>query len=177
MADGSVSSYTATVAPGSASCTAVAPTVTCTITNLTARTSYTATVTATNRQGTSPASRASNAVTPTAPANIFTMELLKNSAQFITTQLNLPRRGQRDSGGLVCLWVVVSEYLAGSQALLGASSVRLELPRFRGAGQLPISLCEGSLGVVMSHGLPYGSTWSGFSVVVLIRLICDQRSV
>ncbi len=65
VAGGSVSSYTATAAPGGASCTAVAPAVTCTITNLTAGTSYSATVTATNPQGTSPPSQASNAVTPT----------------------------------------------------------------------------------------------------------------
>ncbi len=94
MAGGLVSSYTATASPGSASCTAVAPTVTCTITNLTAGTSYTATVTATNQQGTSPPSRASNAVTPTAPVNTFTMKLPKSSARFITTQLNLSGPGK-----------------------------------------------------------------------------------
>ncbi len=93
VTDGLVTSYTATASPGGASCTAVAPTVTCTITNLTAGTSYTATVTATNQQGTSPASQASNAVTPTAPVNIFTMKLLKRSATSITTQLNLPGPG------------------------------------------------------------------------------------
>ncbi len=97
VAGGLVSSYTATASPGGASCTAVAPTVTCTITNLTAGTSYTATVTATNPQGTSPASRASNAVTPTGvavtPVNTFTMKLLKSSARFLTTQLNLPGPG------------------------------------------------------------------------------------
>ncbi len=93
VAGGSVSSYTATASPGGATCTAVAPTITCTITNLTAGTSYTASVTATNPQGTSPASRASNAVTPTAPVNIFTVKLLKRSAQSITTQLNLPGPG------------------------------------------------------------------------------------
>ncbi len=71
----------------------MAPTATCTITNLTAGTSYTATVTATNPQGTSPASQASNAMTPTAPVNIFTMKLLKRSATSITTQLNLPGPG------------------------------------------------------------------------------------
>ncbi len=65
VAGGLVSSYTATAAPGGASCTAVAPATSCTITGLTAGTSYTATVTATNPQGTSPASQASNAVTPT----------------------------------------------------------------------------------------------------------------
>ncbi len=66
VAGGLVGSYTATAAPGGASCTATAPAVTCTITGLTAGTSYTATVTATNPQGTSPSSLASNAVTPTA---------------------------------------------------------------------------------------------------------------
>ncbi len=58
------------------------------------------TVTATNQQGTSPASQAGNAVTPTAPAtptapvNTFTMKLLKRSAQSITTQLNLSGAGK-----------------------------------------------------------------------------------
>ncbi len=65
VAGGSVSSYTATAAPGGASCTSVAPATSCTITGLTAGTSYSATVTATNPQGTSPPSQASNAVTPT----------------------------------------------------------------------------------------------------------------
>ncbi len=101
VAGGSVSSYTATAAPGGASCTAVAPATTCTITNLTAGTSYTATVTATNPHGTSPASQASNAVTPTdvalpptAPVNTFTIKSLKGGAQKITTQLNLPGPGK-----------------------------------------------------------------------------------
>ncbi len=93
-----MSSYTATASPGGASCTAVAPTLTCTITNLTAGTSYTFTVTATNQQGTSPASRASNAVTPTdvaaTPVNTFTVKLLKRSATSITSQLNLPGPGK-----------------------------------------------------------------------------------
>ncbi len=108
VAGGLVSSYTATAAPGGATCTAVAPAVTCTITNLTAGTSYSATVTATNPQGTSPPSQASNAVTPTdvappptdvappptAPVNTFTIKSLKGGAQKITTQLNLPGPGK-----------------------------------------------------------------------------------
>ncbi len=101
VAGGSVSSYTATAAPGGASCTAVAPATTCTITNLTAGTSYTATVTATNQQGTSPPSQASNAVTPTdvaltptAPVNTSTMKRPKIWPQKITTQLNLPGPGE-----------------------------------------------------------------------------------
>ncbi len=101
VAGGSVSSYTATAAPGGASCTAVAPATTCTITGLTAGTSYTATVTATSPHGTSPASQASNAVTPTAvalpptaPVNTFTIKSLKGGTRTITTQLNLPGPGK-----------------------------------------------------------------------------------
>ncbi len=108
VAGGLVSSYTATAAPGGASCTAVAPATTCTITNLTAGTSYTVTVTATNPQGTSPPSQASNAVTPTdvalaptglaltptAPVNTFTMKPPKIWPQKITTRLNLPGPGK-----------------------------------------------------------------------------------
>ncbi len=94
VAGGSVSSYTATAASGGASCTAVAPATSCTITGLTAGTSYTATVTATNPHGTSPPSQASNAVTPTAPVNTFTIKSLKGGTRTITTQLNLPGPGK-----------------------------------------------------------------------------------
>ncbi len=79
VAGGSVSSYTATAAPGGASCTAVAPATSCTITGLTAGTSYSATVTATNPHGTSPASQASNAVTPTSvPPGSFNLAVTKS---------------------------------------------------------------------------------------------------
>jgi len=108
VAGGSVSSYTATAAPGGASCTAVAPAITCTISNLTPGASYTATVTATNQKGTSPPSRASNAVTPTdvalalaptAPVNTFTMKRSKIWPQKINTQLNLPGPGKVAQAG------------------------------------------------------------------------------
>ncbi len=94
VAGGLVGSYTATAAPGGASCTAVAPATSCTITGLTADTSYTFTVTATNPHGTSPPSQASNAVTPTAPVNTFTIKSLKIWPKKITTQLNLPGPGK-----------------------------------------------------------------------------------
>ncbi len=93
VAGGSVSSYTATAAPGGATCTALAPAATCTITVRTGS-SYTATVTATNSHGTSPPSQASNAVTPTAPVNTFTIKTLKIWPKKITTQLNLPGPGK-----------------------------------------------------------------------------------
>ncbi len=99
VAGESVSSYTVTASPGGASCTAVAPATTCTITGLTAGTSYTFTVTATDPQGTSLASQASNAVTPTGdvppvPVNTFTMKPSKSWPQKITTQLKLPGPGK-----------------------------------------------------------------------------------
>ncbi len=99
VAGESVSSYTVTASPGGASCTAVAPATTCTITGLTAGTSYTFTVTATDPQGTSLASLASNAVTPTGdvppvPVNTFTMKTSKSWPQKITTQLKLPGPGK-----------------------------------------------------------------------------------
>ncbi len=99
VAGESVTSYTVTASPGGASCTAVAPATTCTITGLTAGTSYTFTVTATSPQGTSLASLASNAVTPTGdvppvPVNTFTMKPSKSWPQKITTQLKLPGPGK-----------------------------------------------------------------------------------
>ncbi len=88
-----VSSYTATVAPGGASCTAVAPATTCTITNLTAGTSYSATVTATNPQGTSPPSQASNAVTPLLPSNYFRVRSVKVGVKALTSTVVIPGPG------------------------------------------------------------------------------------
>ncbi len=99
VAGGSVSSYSATAAPGGASCTAVAPATTCTITDLTAGTSYTATVTATNPQGTSPPSQASNAVTPTdvvrpLPSNLFRIRSVKVGVKALTSTVVVPGRGK-----------------------------------------------------------------------------------
>ena len=62
-----ISRYTATAAPGGASCTATYPTRTCAITGLANGTAYTVTVTATNAAGTSTASSPSAAVTPFVP--------------------------------------------------------------------------------------------------------------
>ena len=57
-----ITGYTATSSPGSFTCSATVPT--CIVTGLTNGTSYTFSVTATNAQGTGPASAASTPVTP-----------------------------------------------------------------------------------------------------------------
>ncbi|MBK8078783.1 MAG: fibronectin type III domain-containing protein [Kineosporiaceae bacterium] len=58
-----ITSYTATASPGGQTCTATAPSTTCTLTGLTNGTTYTVTVTATNAAGTGAAS-SSASVTP-----------------------------------------------------------------------------------------------------------------
>lgn len=62
-----ITSYTATVQPGGATCTAVAPALTCTISGRNAETTYIVTVSATNAAGTGPAS-APFVVDPVVPA-------------------------------------------------------------------------------------------------------------
>jgi len=61
-----ITGYTVTGSPGG-SCTAIAPTTSCTVTGLDNGTAYTFTVTATNAVGTGSPSGASNEVTPTGP--------------------------------------------------------------------------------------------------------------
>jgi len=61
---GAASTYTVTAAPGGATCTVAAPGTECIVTGLTNDTAFRFTVTATNSVGSSPASRASVAVTP-----------------------------------------------------------------------------------------------------------------
>lgn len=61
---GAITTYTATGTPGGRTCSAAAPSTSCTITGLANGTSYTVTVTATNAAGTGAASGLSNAVTP-----------------------------------------------------------------------------------------------------------------
>ena len=69
-----ITGYTVTAAPGGATCTATAPATTCDIAGLDNATTYTFTVVATNTNGNSPGSAASNEVTtagvPTAPQNV-----------------------------------------------------------------------------------------------------------
>ena len=78
-----VSAYTATSSPGGFTGTGASP---ITVSGLTAGTAYTFTVTATNAQGTSAASSASNSVTPVVPSSFFliSQQVLGSSASTVT---------------------------------------------------------------------------------------------
>jgi hypothetical protein len=90
-----VASYTVTAAPGGASCTATAPAVTCDVTGLSAGTSYTFSVTATNTVGTGPAAvSAAFAMTatpaPTTVAPTTTLAVSPTQALVVVTDSELP---------------------------------------------------------------------------------------
>jgi hypothetical protein len=71
-----VTDYDVTASPGGGSCSAVAPTLTCTVTGLANGTAYTFAVSARNAVGWGPPSGASASVTPTAPV-VPSLTLLK----------------------------------------------------------------------------------------------------
>lgn len=91
-----VTSYTATASPGGKTCTASA-TSGCTVEGLTGGTAYTFTVTATNAQGTSPASDPSAAVTPTA-APAPTTKVRKLGAKYRLGKRTLTTLGRVPAG-------------------------------------------------------------------------------
>jgi RHS repeat-associated protein len=90
--DSDVSSYTVTASPGGLTTTVDARTTTAVMNGLEAGTAYTFTVTATNRDGTGPASQASEAVTPVAlpqdPVSNFqlTLDEVGNPTRVVTTR-------------------------------------------------------------------------------------------
>ena len=86
-----ITGYTVTATPGGATCTTNGET-TCTITGLTNGTPYTFTVKATNAEGDSEDSQASQSVTPVAPATVSGITLRDASGNSLPTALmsNLP---------------------------------------------------------------------------------------
>ncbi|MBS4096720.1 MAG: fibronectin type III domain-containing protein [Sulfuricella sp.] len=84
-----ITGYTVTASPGGATCSAVPPATSCTVTGLPNGTAYTFTATATNSRGTGPDSAASGAVTPSVPA----APSGGDSAPPVTTTTTLPSGG------------------------------------------------------------------------------------
>jgi len=92
-----VSAYTATSSPGSVTGTGASP---ITVSGLTNGTAYTFTVTATNANGTSTASAASNSVTPVVPARTVSYVIVASGGSYNTTPAPVPRAGGGAGGVL-----------------------------------------------------------------------------
>jgi hypothetical protein len=98
-----VSVYTATSSPGSITGTGASP---ITISGLTTGTAYTFTVTATNANGTSAASAASNSVTPAVPpvGTNWTLGTLPATANAMTTSINSDRWYFQQRSAIQIMW-------------------------------------------------------------------------
>jgi hypothetical protein len=100
-----ITSYTATAAPGGAQCTAT--TTACVVTGLAPNTVYAFNVVATNAIGTSPASSASNSVTPTAPPTTTTAATTTTQPSTTTTAATTTTT-KASSSSKAWIWILVA---------------------------------------------------------------------
>ena len=143
-------SYTVTASPGGATCTTSS--TACTVTGLTAGTSYTFTVRADNGRYVSPPSAASNAVVPTAPEQpevpgfipLSPARLLESRSGDGLSTVD----GRFEGFGRVAAGSVTELVVAGRGGVpVGASAVSLNVTAVRpsGAGHLTVFPCGGAV--------------------------------
>jgi len=179
LSDGgdAISQYVVTAAPGGRTCTATAPTRTCTVTGLTAGTAYRFTVRAKNSVGTGPASAASAAVTipraSTAVYRTITARVLfypgdsrigpKGAAALAALKARIP-------AGAKVTWVKVTGYVQGTGSRFSTNDSSLAKARATSAATWLKKHAVGGAYTVGSGGVS-GTAGLDRAAVVAIRYV------
>jgi hypothetical protein len=158
-----VSVYTATSSPGSITGTGASP---ITISGLTTGTAYTFTVTATNANGTSAASAASNSVTPVVPpvGTNWTLATLPAPTNAMTASVNSARwYFQSNSNAQTMYYSSNGLSWTASTGVTGMGSLFAPTPGSAAQGDLAVFVTLNSTSAYGAYSSVAGSSWSSIS--------------
>ncbi|MGD9955880.1 MAG: fibronectin type III domain-containing protein [Candidatus Nanopelagicales bacterium] len=172
-----ITTYRVTAAPGGRTCTAAAPTRTCSVTGLTPGTTYRFTVKATNAVGTGPASTASAAVTIPRPASA-TYRTITTRVLFYPGDSRVGPKGAaalaalkaRIPAGAKVTWVKVTGYVQGTASRFATNDSALALARAKASAAWLTKHHVGGAYTVGSGGVS-GTTGLDRAAVVAIRYV------
>lgn len=179
LSDGgaAITSYRVTAAPGGRTCTATAPTRTCTVTGLTPGTAYRFSVKATNAVGTGPASAASAAVT-IPRASSATYRTITTRVLFYPGDSRLGPKGAATLAALKAripasakvTWVKVTGYVQGTTSRFSTNDASLALARAKSSASWLTRHGVGG-GYTVGSGGVSGDSGLDRAAVVAIRYV------